>query len=125
MKQKILDLIIAAKRTDPETGSFAEWLAEYLVANGVTVQEWVPVTERLPEERESIFAKMIGTPKEQPGMFAKGSGTVLVTVVYEDGSKGVTAMSTTDGKWRLGKLHRAKEVTHWMPFPEPPGKDGA
>lgn len=30
-KQPMLDLIIEAKRTDPETGSFAEWLAEYLV----------------------------------------------------------------------------------------------
>lgn len=30
-KQTMLDLIIDAKRTDPETGSFAEWLAEYLV----------------------------------------------------------------------------------------------
>lgn len=29
--QTILDLIIEAKRTDPETGSFAERLAEYLV----------------------------------------------------------------------------------------------
>ena len=29
-KQMILDLIIEAKRTDPETGSFTEWLAEYL-----------------------------------------------------------------------------------------------
>ena len=30
-KETMLDLIIKAKRTDPETGSFAEWLAEYLV----------------------------------------------------------------------------------------------
>ena len=30
-KQTMLDLIIKAKRTDPEPGSFAEWLAEYLV----------------------------------------------------------------------------------------------
>lgn len=29
-KQTMLDLIGEAKRTDPETGSFAEWLAEYL-----------------------------------------------------------------------------------------------
>lgn len=29
-KQTMLDLIVEAKRTDPETGSFAEWLAEYL-----------------------------------------------------------------------------------------------
>ena len=30
-KGTMLNLIIEAKRTDPETGSFAEWLAEYLV----------------------------------------------------------------------------------------------
>ena len=30
-KQTVLDLIIEVKRADPETGSFAEWLAEYLV----------------------------------------------------------------------------------------------
>lgn len=30
-KQTMLNLIIDAKRTDPETGSFADWLAEYLV----------------------------------------------------------------------------------------------
>ena len=29
-KQTMLNLIIEAKRTDPETGGFAEWLAEYL-----------------------------------------------------------------------------------------------
>ena len=29
-KQTMLDLIVEAKLTDPETGSFAEWLAEYL-----------------------------------------------------------------------------------------------
>ena len=30
-KEAMLDLIIQAKRTGPEDGSFAEWLAEYLV----------------------------------------------------------------------------------------------
>ena len=30
-KQMMLDLIIEAKKADPETGSFSEWLAEYLV----------------------------------------------------------------------------------------------
>ena len=30
-KQTVLDLIIEAKKTDPETGPFSEWLAEYLV----------------------------------------------------------------------------------------------
>ena len=30
-KRIMLDIIIEAKKTDPETGPFSEWLAEYLV----------------------------------------------------------------------------------------------
>lgn len=36
-KQTMLDLIIEAKRNDPETGSFAEWLAEYLAEHMPTL----------------------------------------------------------------------------------------
>lgn len=36
-KQAMLGLIIEAKRNDPETGSFAEWLAEYLVEHMPTI----------------------------------------------------------------------------------------
>ena len=39
VREKLIDLIIDAKRTDPETGSFTEHLAEHLIAHGVTVQE--------------------------------------------------------------------------------------
>lgn len=38
-KQTVLDLIIEAKRADPETGSFAEWLAEYLVEHLPTLTQ--------------------------------------------------------------------------------------
>lgn len=36
-KKEMLDLILEAKRKDPETGSFSEWLAEYLVAHISTI----------------------------------------------------------------------------------------
>ena len=36
-KQTMLGLIIDAKRTDSETGSFAEWLAEYLAEHMPTL----------------------------------------------------------------------------------------
>ena len=36
-KQTMLGLIVDAKRTDPETGSFAEWLAEYLAEHMPTL----------------------------------------------------------------------------------------
>lgn len=38
-KQAMLDLIIEAKRTDTETGSFAEWLAEYLIKHLPTLPQ--------------------------------------------------------------------------------------
>ena len=52
VREKLIDLIIDAKRTDPEEGSFTEYLADHLVSNGVTVQDWVSVKERLPQENE-------------------------------------------------------------------------
>ena len=39
VREKLVELIIDAKRTDPETGSFTEYLADHLIANGVTVQK--------------------------------------------------------------------------------------
>ena len=36
-RERLIDLMIEAKRTDPETGSFTDYLADYLLANGVIV----------------------------------------------------------------------------------------
>lgn len=37
MREKLIDLIIEAKRTDPETDSFTEYLADFLIENGVVI----------------------------------------------------------------------------------------
>lgn len=56
-KQTMLDLIIEAKRNDPETGSFAEWLAEHLAEHMPTL---TPPNEPLTIEqlRESPHGKI-------------------------------------------------------------------
>ena len=36
-RERLIDLIIEAKRTDPETGSFTEYLADHLISNGVII----------------------------------------------------------------------------------------
>lgn len=36
-RERLIDLIIEAKRTDPETGSFTDYLADYLLEHGVIV----------------------------------------------------------------------------------------
>ena len=36
-KERLIDLMIEAKRTEPETGSFTDYLADYLLEHGVIV----------------------------------------------------------------------------------------
>ena len=95
VREKLLDLIIDAKRTDPETGSFAEYLADHLIANGVTVQEWISVTERLPDWMD---------------------GKVLVFTKY-----GFSICErTVNNRWRG---QHANWITHWAYLPQPPKGD--
>lgn len=37
-KERLIELFCEAKREDQETGSWSEWLAEYLLIYGVSVQ---------------------------------------------------------------------------------------
>ena len=36
-RERLIDLMIEAKRTEPETGSFTDYLADYLLEHGVIV----------------------------------------------------------------------------------------
>ena len=70
--------------------------AENLIANGVTVQEWIPVTERLPKNDTYILAIT--------------DGVVVSAYWHNDRFYAVTAI----GVATVGC------VTHWMPLPQPP-----
>ena len=43
-REKLIDLIINAKRTDPETGSFTEYLEDFLLGYGVKLPDDRPVS---------------------------------------------------------------------------------
>ena len=97
VREKLIDFIIDAKRTDPETGSFTEYLADNLIAHGITVQEWIPVNdERKPKEGEDVL------------------------VAVFDGYDTYTDIDclARDGKWCFETENY--KVTHWMEKPEPP-----
>ena len=79
---------------------------------------WIPVSERLPEERDSIFAKFKGTDKWKNGMFEKTSSTVIVTVCSDNGSRRTTTAKTIDGRWETDIILSGNEVIAWMPLPE-------
>ena len=83
-------------------------------ANGVTVQKWIPVTERLPDvaithnnrwekSTESVHVLCCCKQKSGKRMVKEGS-----CKVYSDGTIYWAIPGTIDS------------VTHWMPLPEPP-----
>lgn len=84
-------------------------------------QRWILVSERLPEEHDSIFAKWKGTVKWNPAMFEKTSDEVLVTISDVGGKKTTRTAHTLDGKWScdLLKANASYKVIAWMPLPEP------
>lgn len=78
---------------------------DYLLANGVTVQKWIPVSERLPKRGEFVlfaYAK----ENRNPTMYAKNT----------------MAVGRYDQKMFLVEGCAVK-VTHWMPLPEPPKEE--
>lgn len=80
---------------------------------------WIPVSERLPEERDSIFAKFKGTDNWKRGMFEKTSKHVIATVVFDDGTVLVEQAYTTDGIWKTDKKVLGGTVVAWMEYPGP------
>ena len=75
-----------------------EAVADYLLDSGVTVQEWIPVTERLPE---NIANRVLVVCERSNGVF------------YAHYEKPFWINLETDKPF-------ISTVTHWMPLPEPP-----
>ena len=67
-------------------------IADCLINNGVTVQEWIPVTERLPKPFENV-------------------------IVFRDGK---ISIDYNEGNGWFAYDFNGKRVTHWMPLPKPP-----
>ena len=100
VREKLVELIIDAKRTDPETGSFTEYLADHLIANGVTVQEWISVYDELPEVGGYVVCIATRNPFSRlMPMVAKIEKNGWVNPITEQ---------------------YISDVTHWMPLPQPP-----
>ena len=74
-----------------------EAVADYLLDNGVTVQEWISVKDGLPKN---------------------GKEGVLIGLRWGE----VDIGWCEDSRWRSEFVNEYEdgEVTHWMPLPEPP-----
>ena len=94
MKEKLVVLLRDAH-------NFRKYIdrADYLIANGVTVQEWISVKDRLPEEGDRYLCRVKSFAF--PGSFYQ-SLLRYDKYGFQDG-----------GVYEEG-------VTHWMPLPQPP-----
>ena len=97
VREKLIELLKQIKYVSVENA------ANILIDNGVTVQEWISVKDRLPEYSNDGFAD-----------------AVLVT----DGFVQHMAYFV-GGEWRFAESGEIKEpmwyrITHWMPLPQPP-----
>ena len=89
--------------------------ADYLMANGVTIQRWIPVEERLPDVNKGKGGY------ECVGVIARIEGRkATVYRIYERAiNRGKTVY-----RWKYPWDRISDEkVTHWMPLPEPPKEE--
>ena len=79
---------------------------------------WIACSERLPEEHDSMFAKLKGTDKWSDAMFEKISDDVNTTVEFDDGTRKTMTLHTNDGKWNTNNRIIKFNVIAWQPLPE-------
>lgn len=93
-------------------------ISDHLIAHGVTVQEWISVKDRLPDEsgKYIVCCDDSGCPYGE-GIWYQ-SGVVVIADVYVDIYGGIC------WEWAENSTIYDLEgvVTHWIPmhFPKPP-----
>lgn len=88
-----------------DVAPFSEFLADFMIANGVTVHEWVSVEDRLPENDDIVV------------VIASGKvGNITLVNAFE------LATYSIDEGWILEMWPEWEDpkVTYWMPLPQPP-----
>lgn len=80
--------------------------------------EWIPVSEKLPDEHDSVFAKSYGTDKWNNMFWRTTSNRVIATIKYNDGTVIVKEAFTHDGEWTVEKKNTNCKVIAWMPLPK-------
>ena len=98
-REKLVELMMDmpyGRGTEEEETAHIESVADYLIANGVTVQEWISVKDRLPER-------------------------FVYVLVMTDFGEAAVARLKGNGRWYIGwDNDQYAGITHWMPLPQPP-----
>ena len=113
VKEKLVEIL---KQAPFEGKVLDEWwweekikmIADHLIANGVTVQNWIPITERLPEipdgwaeNPEPVLYMMKNTKNIYAGYYGEGGvWRDKYFRQYEDSREGVDAYNVLCWMWQ-------------------------
>lgn len=121
MREKLIELVANARGNAlwHNAPNPAEYVADMLIDGGVTIQKWIPVTERLPEDRQKILCY-------KQGKYASCVMTAAYSQCLEKycdiDFHGVKHGGFFDYDSEYG-YYELRDVTHWMPLPEPPKEE--
>ena len=100
VRERLVELLFSSLcRHIDKSCKLAENIADDLIANGVTVQEWISAKERLPKEKVNYIVRYKHAYCDNDDYWAIG-------MCFYDGEK--------------FQFDPAYKVTHWMPLPQPP-----
>lgn len=85
--------------------------------------QWIPCSERLPEELEEVNVTWVNHKPEPYYDFVKDKPFTASAVYYKDDwywySSVCTDLLAECGKNEIDKIDDAIEITAWMPLPDP------
>lgn len=99
-----------------DTGFMNLWHCDFNAINDLEsvkkINDWIPCSEKMPDEKDAGILKKLGTQKK--------SEYVLATVEVKGERMTVTAC-TEDGVWDWNMKYAFPDykVVAWMPLPEP------
>ena len=103
VREKLVELLERAFESfidDPYCIPDEREFADHLIAHGVTVQEWISVKDRLPDQNIRVLVWMQDNEEEYTQI-----DTDRWSCTMEQGYHWI--------RW-------GNRVTHWMPLPQPP-----
>ena len=104
VKEKLVELLQNAKAAMKSENLSCDiarnmFVVDFMMANGVTVQEWISVDDRLPEEKVNCIV-------HYKHAYCNNDGYWAIGFCFYDGEK--------------FQFDQAYKVTHWMLIPQPP-----
>ena len=112
-REKLIELLSQVQYL----GGLEEKIADHLIANGVTIQKWIPVAERLPEILDTYLV-VVKYKYDFENKYDIDTDVAIYNQ-YEGGY--IDNCWNTYNDWDEGQQYI--HVTHWMPLPEAPKED--